>query len=210
MCARSTAPYWMYPAPLTPAHGRESTSIGTDWPGTPQIQLIALAHYTTPTLIDTVFGPVHSREYVPATRLTRSLHAEMLVLLDAGRRRRGLPDRGGLHRCRIHGPPAPHRPSGRPERYPDGSWLTVRAGLEGRAIAVTVVVAPRKAPAPPPGCSPPPCATGVPTPPATWSRATTTAGKSRRGSARSSRRCSTAGSCAAATGPTWHRKSMPC
>lgn len=107
--------------------------------GYPQVQLIALVHCTTRTLIDTVFGPVHGREFVPATRLRRSLHAGMLVLLDAGFDAAAfltaVACTGADFMVRL---PRTARLVAL-ERYPDGSWLTVRAGLEVRAIAVTVV-----------------------------------------------------------------------
>jgi hypothetical protein len=108
--------------------------------GYPQVQLICLVHCTTRALIDTVFGPVHGREFVPATRLVRSLHAGMLVLLDAAFDAAAfLAAVAATEADFMVRLPRTARLIA-VERYPDGSWLTVRAGRPVRAIAVDVAV----------------------------------------------------------------------
>jgi hypothetical protein len=108
--------------------------------GYPQVQLICLVHCTTRALIDTVFGPVHAREFVPATRLLRSLHTGMLVLLDAGfDAATFLAAVAATEADFMVRLPRTARLVAL-ERYPDGSWLTVRAGRKVRAIAVDVAV----------------------------------------------------------------------
>jgi hypothetical protein len=108
--------------------------------GYPQVQLIVLIRCTTRALVDAVFGPVHGREFVPATRLLRSLHTGMLVLLDAGFDAAvflsGVAATGAEFVVRL---PRTARLAAL-ERYPDGSWLTLRAGRKVRAIAVTVEI----------------------------------------------------------------------
>ncbi|WP_328915400.1 MULTISPECIES: IS4 family transposase [unclassified Streptomyces] len=108
--------------------------------GYPLVQVIALVYCSTRTLADAVFGPVSGREFVPARRLLRSLHTGMLVLLDAGFDAAGflsdLVATGADFTVRL--PRTARLPA--LQRYPDGSWLTLRAGREVRAIAVTVQV----------------------------------------------------------------------
>lgn len=108
--------------------------------GYPLVQVVVLVYCTTRTLVDVVFGPVPGREFVPARRLLRSLHAGMLVLLDAGFDAAGflsdLAATGADFTVRL---PRTARLVAL-ERYPDGSWLTLRAGHRVRAIAVTVEV----------------------------------------------------------------------
>lgn len=108
--------------------------------GYPQVQLICLVHCTTRALIDTVFGPVHGREFVPATRLLRSLHPGMLVLLDAGFDAAEFLTAVATTRAdfMVRLPRTARLIA--LERYPDGSWLTLRAGLKVRSIAVDVVI----------------------------------------------------------------------
>jgi hypothetical protein len=50
--------------------------------GYPMLRLVALVACGTRTLIDAVFGPISTGEHDYTRRLTRSLHAGMLVLLD--------------------------------------------------------------------------------------------------------------------------------
>jgi hypothetical protein len=50
--------------------------------GYPTLRLVALVACGTRTLIDAVFGPISTGEHDYTRRLTRSLHAGMLVLLD--------------------------------------------------------------------------------------------------------------------------------
>ncbi|MCP2307536.1 IS4 family transposase [Kitasatospora paracochleata] len=108
--------------------------------GYPQVQVIVLVYCTTRALIDAVFGPVAGREFVPARRLLRSLHTGMLVLLDAGFDAAGfLSDVAATGADFVVRLPRTARLVAL-ERYPDGSWLTVRAGRKVRAIAVTVQI----------------------------------------------------------------------
>jgi len=108
--------------------------------GYPQVQLICLVHCTTRALIDSVFGPVHGREFVPATRLTRSLHAGMLVLLDAAFDATAFLTAVAATQAdfMVRLPRTARLVA--LERYPDGSWLTMRAGRRVRAIAVDVTI----------------------------------------------------------------------
>jgi hypothetical protein len=108
--------------------------------GYPQIQLIVLVHCTTRALIDSVFGPVAAREFGPATRLLRSLHTGMLVLLDAGFDASAfLSDVAATGAHFVVRLPRTARLIAL-ERYPDGSWLTLRAGHKVRAVAVSVEI----------------------------------------------------------------------
>jgi hypothetical protein len=108
--------------------------------GYPQVQLIVLVRCTTRALVDSVFGPVAAREFGPATRLLRSLNSGMLVLLDAGFDATVfLSDVAATGADFVVRLPRTARLIAL-ERYPDGSWLTVRAGQKVRAIAVSVEI----------------------------------------------------------------------
>jgi len=72
--------------PDTPGHqarlGKRDNHYATA--GYPQIRLVALVACGTRAIIDAVFGPAASGEPVSLTRLLRSLHRGMIVLLDRG------------------------------------------------------------------------------------------------------------------------------
>ncbi len=68
--------------PNTGHLGRHSCQHGSA--GYPQIRLVALVACGTRAIIDAVFGPRSQGETTQATRLLRSLHSGMIVLLDRG------------------------------------------------------------------------------------------------------------------------------
>ena len=70
-------------SPINAAHfGRTRSQHGTG--GYPQIRLLALVACGTRAVIDAVFGPKTAGETTQGLRLTRSLHAGMIVLPDRG------------------------------------------------------------------------------------------------------------------------------
>jgi hypothetical protein len=109
--------------------------------GYPQIRLAALVACGTRAVIDAVFGPAACGEPAYATRLLRSLHAGMIVLLDRGLSGNallaGVACAGADFLARLSSARKP--PFLR--RLPDGSFLSVLGGVKTRIIECQITIA---------------------------------------------------------------------
>jgi Insertion element 4 transposase N-terminal/Transposase DDE domain len=109
--------------------------------GYPQIRLVALVACGTRAIIDAVFGPAASGEPGYLTRLLRSLHAGMIVLLDRGLSSNALlaatagTSADFLARLSASRKPPILR------RLPDGSFLSRLGALEVRIIECQITIA---------------------------------------------------------------------
>jgi len=113
--------------------------------GYPLIRLLALVACGTRTVIDAVFGPTSGGEITYAYRLTRSMRPGMIVLADrnfaAGKLITAITRTGApvLVRCKSAGSTGPKLPVLR--RLPDGSYLSVLAGVSVRVIDAEITIA---------------------------------------------------------------------
>jgi hypothetical protein len=109
--------------------------------GYPLLRLVALVACGTRSLIEVAFGPTSSGETTMCQRLTGSLHAGMLVLLDrnltTNTLTRGIATTGAhlLGRCKSD------RKLPLLGRLPDGSWLSVLGGIQVRVVCAEVTIA---------------------------------------------------------------------
>jgi len=109
--------------------------------GYPQIRLVALVACGTRAVIDAVFGPAADGEQAYVTRLLRSLHSGMIVLLD-----RGLSSNALL--AAVTGAQAEFlarlSASRKPpvlRHLPDGSFLSVLGSVKVRIIECQITIA---------------------------------------------------------------------
>jgi hypothetical protein len=109
--------------------------------GYPQVRLVALVSCGTRAIIDAVFGPAADGEPVYVTRLLRSVHAGMIVLLDRGLSGNAL--LAGLAGTRadfVARLSAARKPPVL-ARLPDGSFLSVLGGVQVRIIECQITIA---------------------------------------------------------------------
>ncbi|WUQ01550.1 IS4 family transposase [Streptomyces sp. NBC_00247] len=128
--------------PDSPLHrarlGGITNQYGTS--GYPQICLTALVACGTRAVLDAAFGPRTSGETVYGTRLTRSLHAGMIVLLDRGFSGNPfLTAVAGTEAAFLARISAARRPPVL-ERFEDGSHLSRFGGLEVRIIECEITI----------------------------------------------------------------------
>nr|WP_198035414.1 IS4 family transposase [Streptacidiphilus rugosus] len=107
----------------------------------PQILLVALVACGTRAVIDAVFGPGTHGESTHAKRLARSLHADMIVLLDRGLSGNPLletvADTGAAFLARLSAARKPPVLG----RFPDGSFLSRLGWVEVRIIECEITIA---------------------------------------------------------------------
>jgi hypothetical protein len=109
--------------------------------GYPQIRLVALLACGTRTLIDAVFGPTTTGETTYTPQLLRSLHTGMILLAD-----RNFGAAGLMAQIAATGADLLVRlKNGRKipvlARHPDGSYLSMLAGLRVRVIECEITIA---------------------------------------------------------------------
>jgi hypothetical protein len=109
--------------------------------GYPQISVVALVACGTRAIIDAVFGPGSTAESTYATRLTRSLHPGMIVLLDRGLSSNTLLDQvAGTGAALLARLTATRKPPIR-RHLPDGSFLSRIGRLDVRIIECEITIA---------------------------------------------------------------------
>jgi Insertion element 4 transposase N-terminal/Transposase DDE domain len=109
--------------------------------GYPQICLVTLVACGTRAIIDAVFGPRSTGETGHGTRLARSLHPDMIVLLDRGFSSNAflqtVADTGAAFLARltaVRKPPILRR-------FPDGSFLSRIGAVEVRIVECEITIA---------------------------------------------------------------------
>lgn len=111
--------------------------------GYPQVALVALVACGTRAVIDAVFGPRKPGEVVLGRRLMRSLHPGMVVLLDRGFATNAfLADVAGTGAAFLARLSSLRKPPVL-RALPDGSYLSVIAGVEVRIVACKITIATR-------------------------------------------------------------------
>jgi hypothetical protein len=109
--------------------------------GYPQVRLVALVACGTRAVIDAVFGSRADGETTYATRLLRSLHPQMIVLLDRGFDSNtflaAVAATGGQFLVRLTGNRKPPILA----RHRDGSFTSLIAGVPVRIIACEITIA---------------------------------------------------------------------
>ncbi|MBM0238702.1 IS4 family transposase [Micromonospora sp. ATA32] len=118
--------------------GKNRSQHGTA--GYPQVRLVALVACGTRAVIDAVFGPKHDGESTQAMRLMRSLHAQMIVLLDRGFDSNtfltAVAATGADFLVRLNGNRKPPILA----RHGDGSYTSIIAGVRVRVIACEITI----------------------------------------------------------------------
>ncbi|MEU4644643.1 IS4 family transposase [Micromonospora sp. NPDC023814] len=127
--------------PATRARLGKGSNQYTEASGYPQIRLVALVACGTRAIIDAVFGPGSTGESGYATRLLRSLHTRMIVLLDRGLSSNTLLDgvagTGAAFLARLTATRKPPMLA----RLPDGSFLSRIGRAEVRIIECEITIA---------------------------------------------------------------------
>jgi hypothetical protein len=111
--------------------------------GYPLLRLVALVACGTRSLIEVVFGPTSSGETTMCERLTASLHAGMLVLLDRNLTTNTLTRRIAATNAHLLGRCKSDRKLPLLRRLADGSWLSVLGGVSVRVVCAEVTIATR-------------------------------------------------------------------
>jgi Insertion element 4 transposase N-terminal/Transposase DDE domain len=129
--------------PDTPGHrarlGKQDNQYATA--GYPQVRLVALVACGTRAIIDAVFGPTGDGEGAYLTRLLRSVHAGMIVLLDRGLSSNALLAAvAGAHADFLARLSATRKPPVL-QRLPDGSFLSALGGVKVRIIECQITIA---------------------------------------------------------------------
>jgi hypothetical protein len=109
--------------------------------GYPQIRLVALVACGTRAIIDAVFGPTADGESTYATRLLRSVHEGMIVLLDRGLSSNALLAAVAGTRADFLARLSAARKPPVLARLPDGSFLSVLGGAKVRIIDCQITIA---------------------------------------------------------------------
>jgi hypothetical protein len=109
--------------------------------GYPQVRLVALVSCGTRAIIDAVFGPAADGEPVYVTRLLRSVHAGMIVLLDRGLSGNALLAATAGTRADFLARLSAARKPPVLARLPDGSFLSVLGGVQVRIIECQITIA---------------------------------------------------------------------
>ena len=119
--------------------GKNRSQHGTA--GYPQVRLVALVACGTRAVIDAVFGTRADGETTYATRLLRSLHPQMIVLLDRGFDGNTflgkVADTGADFLVRLNGNCKPAILA----RHRDGSFTSLIAGVQVRIITCEITIA---------------------------------------------------------------------
>src|SRR5215471_8951439 len=129
--------------PDTPGHrarlGKRDNQYATA--GYPQIRLVALVACGTRAIIDAVFGPTADGEPAYLTRLLRSLHTGMIVLLDRGLSSNALlAATAGTHADFLARLSATRTPPVL-RRLPDGCFLSTPGCVKVRIIECQITIA---------------------------------------------------------------------
>jgi Insertion element 4 transposase N-terminal/Transposase DDE domain len=109
--------------------------------GYPQIRLVALVACGTRALIDAVFGPTAVGEPAYLTRLLRSVHSGMIVLLDRGLSSNALLAATAATRADFLARLSASRKPPILRHLPDGSFLSVLGGVKVRIIECQITIA---------------------------------------------------------------------
>ena len=109
--------------------------------GYPQIRVVALVACGTRAIIDAVFGPTADGEPAYLTRLLRSLHEGMIVLLDRGLSSAALLAAVTSASAEFLARLSANRKPPVLRRLPDGSFLSVLGGVKVRVIECQITIA---------------------------------------------------------------------